>query len=139
MQGFHGMRAKMAHLGSHIGHLEPIHQSEDPSIEGSQRFRCPSPADLARIFPEGDISTSMQPIFNPPMGLLQGEKRWLSSWADWSAHRRSPRALCPRLSPVVVSERLVPPLPIPSQTTHSSGCYSTVRGLPADRALCAHF
>src|SRR5712692_7154668 len=39
LQGFHGMGAKMAHLGSHIGHMEPIHQREDASIEGSQRFR----------------------------------------------------------------------------------------------------
>ena len=34
----------------------------------------PSHANLARIFPEGDIATSMQPIFDAPMGLLQGEQ-----------------------------------------------------------------
>jgi hypothetical protein len=27
------MRAKMPHLGSHIGNVEPIHQSEDASLE----------------------------------------------------------------------------------------------------------
>ncbi len=68
------MRAKMAHLRSRIGDLEPIHQGEDPSIKGRQSFRSTGNPDLARIFPEDDISAIMQPIFDTPMGLLQGEQ-----------------------------------------------------------------
>src|SRR6266571_8319747 len=68
------MGAKMSHLRSHIRDLEPIHQGEDPSIEGSQSLGRTSNPDLARIFPEGDIAAIMQPIFDAPMGLLQGEQ-----------------------------------------------------------------
>ena len=72
------MRAKMAHLRSHIGDLEPIHQGEDPSIEGSQCFRSTGNPYLARIFPEGDIAPIMQPIFN---GLITNDKFCLSRTA----------------------------------------------------------
>jgi hypothetical protein len=40
----------MAHLRSDIGHVEPIHQSEDTSIECRQSLRRTRHADLARIF-----------------------------------------------------------------------------------------
>jgi hypothetical protein len=45
------MRAKMSHLGSHIGNVEPIHQSEDSSIERSQSLGSTTHPDLASIFP----------------------------------------------------------------------------------------
>src|SRR5947208_17189696 len=74
MEGILWMCAKMANLRSHIGNLEPIHQGEDPSIEGSQCFRSTGNPYLARIFPEGDIAAIMQPIFDAPMCLVQGEQ-----------------------------------------------------------------
>src|SRR2546427_372175 len=50
MQGIQGLGTKMAHLRSHIANGEPIHQSEDPSIECRQRLRSTGNAyPLARI------------------------------------------------------------------------------------------
>ena len=59
LQGFHGMGAKMPYLRSHMRHLEPIHQSEHPSIEGSQCLGSTAHAYLTGIFPKGDITTIM--------------------------------------------------------------------------------
>lgn len=47
------MGAKMPHLRSRIGNLEPIHQSENPSIEGSQSLGSTAHPYLTRIFPHG--------------------------------------------------------------------------------------
>src|SRR5207248_3544845 len=69
------MGAKMPHLRSRIGDLEPIHQSENPSIGGSQSFRSTAHPYLARIFPKDDITTMMQPIFN---GIITNDKFCLS-------------------------------------------------------------
>src|ERR1700730_7918475 len=136
------MGTKMAHLRSHIGNVEPIHQGEDSSIEGRQRLRRTGHTNLTGIFPERSHRAGNEDDFRRANGLVvkrAGVRRWLSCEADWSGHRRPPRVLCPHLSPSVVSERLVPPPPTRPQPTHSSGCCSTVRGLPAARALFAPF
>ena len=68
------MGAKMAHLSRDIGNLEPIHQGESPCIEGSQRLGSSSNAHLAGIFPQADIASIMQPLLDPPMGVLEGQQ-----------------------------------------------------------------
>jgi len=47
----HRLHTKMAHLRNHVGNVEPIHQSENPAIKGSQSLGSPANTDLASIFP----------------------------------------------------------------------------------------